>query len=44
MWCCGKAVDEQLDYIAIFEDDIYLGKQAVSFLTNVVDTIFLRHH
>ena len=29
------AVDEQLDYIAIFEDDIYLGKQAVSFLTNV---------
>ena len=30
-----KAVDEQLDYIAIFEDDIYLGKQAVSFLTNV---------
>lgn len=27
-----KAIDEQLDYIAIFEDDIYLGKHAQAFL------------
>ncbi len=27
-----KAVDEKIDYIAIFEDDIYLGEQAKTFL------------
>ncbi|MBJ9952873.1 MULTISPECIES: glycosyltransferase family 25 protein [unclassified Acinetobacter] len=27
-----KAIDEQLDYIAIFEDDIYLGENAKDFL------------
>jgi len=27
-----KAVEEQLDYIAIFEDDIYLGDNAANFL------------
>ncbi|WP_436872409.1 glycosyltransferase family 25 protein [Acinetobacter haemolyticus] len=29
-----KAIDEQLDYIAIFEDDIYLGEHAQFFLKN----------
>ena len=29
-----KAVDEQLDYIAIFEDDIHLGRKSTSFLTS----------
>lgn len=29
-----KAVDEKLDYIAIFEDDIYLGNSAQFFLKN----------
>ncbi|WP_151766190.1 glycosyltransferase family 25 protein, partial [Acinetobacter colistiniresistens] len=29
-----KAIDEQLDYIAIFEDDIYLGERANDFLIN----------
>ena len=29
-----KALDEQLDYIAIFEDDIYLGKDADNFLNS----------
>ncbi|MCX5466767.1 glycosyltransferase family 25 protein [Acinetobacter nematophilus] len=29
-----KAIDEQLDYIAIFEDDIYLGENAKDFLLN----------
>lgn len=29
-----KAVDEHIDYTAIFEDDIYLGKQAFSFLVD----------
>ena len=28
-----RAVDENLDYIAIFEDDIYLGKKSDVFLT-----------
>lgn len=28
-----KAIDENLDYIAIFEDDIYLGENAEQFLT-----------
>ena len=27
-----RAVDEKIDYIAIFEDDIYLGQQAFAFL------------
>lgn len=29
-----KAVDEHLDYVAIFEDDIYLGESANEFLGN----------
>jgi glycosyl transferase family 25 len=29
-----KAIDEQLDYIAIFEDDIHLGKYAKEFLSD----------
>ena len=29
-----KAVDERLDYISIFEDDIYLGEQAKDFLSD----------
>lgn len=29
-----KAIDDNLDYIAIFEDDIYLGQQAGTFLNN----------
>lgn len=29
-----KAVDEELDYISIFEDDIYLGQEAASFLND----------
>jgi glycosyl transferase family 25 len=29
-----KAVDEQLDHIAIFEDDIHLGEHAANFLMN----------
>ncbi|OTG84715.1 glycosyltransferase family 25 protein [Acinetobacter sp. ANC 4648] len=29
-----KAVDDNLDYIAIFEDDIYLGSQAKTFLSD----------
>ena len=29
-----KVVDEKLKYIAIFEDDIYLGEKAKDFLTN----------
>ncbi len=29
-----KCIDENLDYIAIFEDDIYLGKEAYLFLNN----------
>lgn len=29
-----KAIDDNLDYIAIFEDDIYLGQQAPLFLQN----------
>lgn len=29
-----KAIDEQMDYIAIFEDDIYLGEGANAFLMN----------
>lgn len=29
-----KAIDENLDYIAIFEDDIYLGDRANEFLKN----------
>ncbi|MFB2538689.1 MULTISPECIES: glycosyltransferase family 25 protein [unclassified Acinetobacter] len=29
-----KAIDDQLDYIAIFEDDIYLGTDAKQFLQN----------
>jgi glycosyl transferase family 25 len=29
-----KAIDENLDYIAIFEDDIYLGDRANEFLTD----------
>lgn len=28
-----KAIDDNLDYIAIFEDDIYLGENSQSFLT-----------
>jgi len=31
-----KAIDEQLDYIAIFEDDIYLGDHAKDFLLDDV--------
>lgn len=27
-----KAIDEQMDYIAVFEDDIYLGERANDFL------------
>jgi len=29
-----KAIDDQLDYIAIFEDDIYLGENAKDFLSD----------
>ncbi|OAU94496.1 LgtB [Moraxella catarrhalis] len=29
-----KAIDDNLDYIAIFEDDIYLGENADTFLNN----------
>jgi len=29
-----KAIDEQMDYIAVFEDDIYLGERANDFLVN----------
>ena len=31
---CQKMLDDNLEYMAIFEDDIYLGKNASHFLTN----------
>lgn len=44
-----KIIDDNLEYLAIFEDDIYLGKNADNFLTsdqwvsdNLIDTDIIK--